>query len=96
MNECIYCKSSEIEKDLPIVAREYMDSGSSAYVGPYYTIGTKKFMGKTLNHGKHEPMYADLCEQCGAVRLYVKNVDRDWQKEFPSSKNEVIWDQSII
>jgi hypothetical protein len=91
MNECIYCKSTDIEKGLPIVAREYIGSGSPAFVGPYYLTETKKFLGQLQYHCKHEPMYADVCKQCGSVRFYVKNANKDWQKEFPSIKKPVIW-----
>lgn len=91
MNECIYCKSTEIEKDLPIISKEYIGSSSPGLVGPYFSTGTKKFLGQLQTHCKQEPMYMDLCKQCGGVKLHVKNMDRDWQKEFPSARNGVIF-----
>jgi hypothetical protein len=88
MNECIYCKSTELEKGLPVVARE--TNNSPVYVGPYFSIGTKKFLGMSQNHCKHEPMYVDLCKKCGSLRFHVKNTDREWQKEVPYS-GKVVW-----
>ncbi len=89
MNECIYCKSTEIESGLPIVAREY--GNSPVYVGPYFLIETKKFLGQQQNHCKIERMYADICKKCGGIKFYIKEVDKDWQKEVPSIKPPVIW-----
>lgn len=88
MNECIYCKSTEIEKGLPIFARGH--NNWPTIVGPYFSVGTKKFLGMMQNQCKQEPMFVDLCKQCGGVRFHVKNMDRDWQKEFPATKDVFI------
>ncbi len=89
MNECIYCKSTEIEKDLPILTKG--NNNWPVVVGPYFSVGTKKFLGQVQTHCQQEAMFIDLCKKCGGVKLHVKNVDRDWQKEFPSAKNGVIF-----
>jgi len=88
MNECIYCKSTEIEKDLPIVVRGH--NNWPVVVGPCFSVGTKKFLGQVQTHCQQEPMFVDLCKQCGGVKFHVKNMDKEWQKEFPSAKNGMI------
>lgn len=88
MNECIYCKSTDIEKGLPILTRGH--NKWPVVVGPYFSTGTKKFLGMLQNQCQQEPMFVDLCKQCGGLRFHVKNMDRDWQKEFPTTKDVFI------
>jgi len=90
MNECIYCKSTDIEKELPVIAKEY-GSTTPGMIGPYFLKEAKKFLGQTQYHCSHAPTYADLCKQCGSIRMYVKDPNRDWQKEWPSNAHPVIW-----
>lgn len=91
MNECIYCKSTDIEKELPVISKEYIGAAQPGMIGPYFLKETKKFLGQTQYHCSHQPTYADLCKQCGSIRMYVKNPNRDWDKEWPSGKHPVIW-----
>jgi hypothetical protein len=89
MNECIYCKSTDIEKDLPIVTRGHNNWPTA--VGPYFSFEKKKFLGMMQNHCKLEPMFIDLCKQCGGIKFHVKNANQDWQKAFPSTKDGVVF-----
>lgn len=60
--ECIYCGSANIIKEI--------------------SVGT--FENKTgLKYGNQilpsvEEIYADLCKDCGSVRTYVKETEREW------------------
>ncbi|MDD4088217.1 MAG: hypothetical protein PHS04_08660 [Tissierellia bacterium] len=62
MDKCIYCGSNRIEKEL--------------------TVGTGNYKTglKYLNFvaPQVEWFYADLCKDCGSIRIYVKETDRNW------------------
>lgn len=62
MEKCIYCNSTNIEKELTV------GSGNSK-------TGLKHLRFFITNV---EWFYADLCKDCGSVRLYVKETERDW------------------
>lgn len=65
MDKCIYCNSGNIQKKITV--------GQSAEVG---TIGLK-YKASLIMNGV-EPFHADLCNDCGGVRLYVNNKERKW------------------
>ena len=79
MNECIYCKSTEIEKDVQIATK--VSGQPPAGSGPYHCTKEKSFLGQQQKTCQIEPMFAAICKQCGGVMLYVKNVDRNWEKQ---------------
>ncbi len=62
MNKCIYCSSSNIEKEISV------GSGN-------FKTGLKyvNFLSPQI-----EWFCADLCKDCGSVRIYVKETDRKW------------------
>jgi predicted nucleic-acid-binding Zn-ribbon protein len=62
MEKCIYCGSTNIEKGLSV------GSGN-------FKTGLKYVK---LLMPQVEWFYADLCKDCGSVRIYVKETDRNW------------------
>ena len=66
--ECIYCKSSNIVENVEISSGDIVRP-----IGLMYKEG--KIWIKT------EPIIGDLCKDCGSVRLYVKNSNRNWIKQ---------------
>lgn len=66
--ECMFCKSSNITKKIKITG----GGGTVHKAGLIYT--EKKIWIKT------EPFVADMCNDCGTVRIHVKNTTRNWTK----------------
>lgn len=62
MDKCIYCGSDNIEKELSV------GFGNSRSGLKYL----KLFVPQV------EWFYADLCKDCGSVRIYVKETNRQW------------------
>lgn len=62
MDKCIYCNSTNIEKGLS--------------VGSGHTKTGLKYLVFAIPNV--EWFYADLCKDCGSVRLYVKDTERNW------------------
>jgi len=62
MDKCIYCGSSNIENDISV------GSGN-------FKTGLKyvNFLASQI-----EWFHADLCKDCGSVRIYVKETNRKW------------------
>lgn len=64
INKCIYCGSENLIRNVKIGLTA--ETGS---VGPKYgsfIVGT-------------EPMYADICGQCGSItRFHINEVDKKW------------------
>lgn len=67
MDHCIYCNSTNLQRDLRI--------GLQAEVGTIGLEYTTKFI-----FGGVEPVYAELCKDCGSItRFYLKNIERNWR-----------------
>lgn len=60
--KCIYCGSTNIEKNLSV------GFGNSKTGLKYIQLAMPRM----------EPFYADLCKDCGSVRLYVKDSEKPW------------------
>jgi len=68
MSKCAYCGSSNLLKGLSPNA----DGPLALY---YHASGTGAFGGRVA---LAEALLCDLCQDCGSVRLYVQNLDREW------------------
>ena len=62
MEKCIYCGSSNIENEISVGAGNF--KSGLKYVN---------FLTPQI-----EWFYADLCKDCGSVRIYVKETNRKW------------------
>jgi len=62
MNKCIYCSSNNIEKGISV------GSGNSRTGLKYVDFLVPKV----------EWFYADLCKDCGSVRIFVEETNRKW------------------
>lgn len=79
MNECMYCKSTNLVKDIQVAAISPINTKGAIqhFVGPVFNTAEKIWLtGDVLSTA--EPMLAEVCKQCGTTRLYVINGDRDW------------------
>jgi hypothetical protein len=65
MDQCMYCNSTNLHPNIIV--------GQNAETGG---IGLK-YHTKFLVLGV-EPFYADLCKDCGSIRLHIKNSDKNW------------------
>jgi hypothetical protein len=65
MDKCIYCNSTNLDTNIIV--------GQTAQPE---RIGLK-YQTKFLVTGV-EPFYADLCKDCGSIRLHLKNSDKNW------------------
>ena len=45
-------------------------------MGVHYCLEQKEPFGTRMSTG--EPIFAVLCQDCGSLRPYVKNLRRDW------------------
>ncbi len=78
MSECIYCKSTDLKKDLLVTTQARAQGVARPMVGPIYKKPEKDFLG--ISEIGVEPIFTEICNQCGGVRLYIKNVKRDWEE----------------
>ncbi len=79
MNECMYCKSTHLVKDIQVAAISPINTKGAIqhFVGPVFNTGEKMWLtGDMLSTA--EPVLAEICKQCGTTRLYVFKPDRDW------------------
>ncbi len=65
--DCIYCKSSNVIKNVIITGGNHMHP-----TGIVYT--ERKIWTKT------EPIIGEVCKDCGSIRLYVQNTNRNWKQ----------------
>jgi hypothetical protein len=64
------------------------DLARGVKLGPFGDVGTlgpsykgSSILGGAVTFLGTEPLYLDLCRECGTVtRLYVRNADRDWRE----------------
>jgi hypothetical protein len=59
---CIYCGSSNIQKDVAVGTLKH--KAGLKFGNPLFP--------------EIEDFYADLCKDCGSIRIYVKETDRNW------------------
>lgn len=78
MSECIYCKSTDLKKDLLVTTQARAEGVARPTTGPIYHKGKKDFLG--VEEIAIEPIFIEICMQCGGVRLYLKNVNRTWEE----------------
>jgi hypothetical protein len=77
MEQCIYCKSTDLKKDLLVTTQARAEGIARPTVGVIYTKEKKDFFG--IQEIGIEPIFTEICNECGGVRLYVKNVKRNWE-----------------
>jgi uncharacterized OB-fold protein len=63
--ECSHCKSTNITTNIKV-------TGGGGIHKPGLMYKEKKVWVKT------EPLVADLCNDCGTIRFYIKNKDKEW------------------
>lgn len=63
--ECNYCKSSNVVKNVNVTGGNTI-----------HPFGIMYKEGKVWI--KTEPIIGDICKDCGSVRLYVQNTNRNW------------------
>jgi hypothetical protein len=79
MEECMYCKSTDLVKDIQMAAITPINTKGAIqhFMGPVYNTGEKQWLtGSELTTA--EPMLAEICRKCGTTRLYVIKTDREW------------------
>ncbi|EYE89876.1 hypothetical protein Q428_00475 [Fervidicella metallireducens AeB] len=64
MEKCIYCGSTNLEKDVTVET-----SLRGSICGLKYNSGLLP---------EHETLHAELCKDCGSVRLYIKDTEHNW------------------
>jgi hypothetical protein len=82
MKACFYCTSTNLVSDIKVAAISPVNTKGAIqhFTGPLYNTGEKQWLtGDGLTTA--EPMLAEVCQQCGTTRLYVKNLQRDWCTE---------------
>lgn len=77
MNECIYCKSTDVKSDLLFTTQARAQGVARPVTGPIYLKDKTDFLG--IREIGIEPTFTEICNQCGGVRLYIKNVKRNWE-----------------
>jgi len=66
--ECNYCKSSNVVKGVEITGGDRIHPFGIVYQeGRVWT--------------KTEYIIGDVCKDCGSVRLYVQNTNRNWKQQ---------------
>lgn len=65
--ECMFCKSTNLTDNIKITA-------GGAHVHPTGLVYTEKKVWT-----KTEPFKAQLCNDCGTVRFYVEETNRNWK-----------------
>lgn len=82
MNECMYCKSNDVVKDIKVASISPINTKGAIqhFVGPIYNTGEKQWLtGDVLTTA--EPILAEVCRKCGTTRFYVVNGNKEWFKE---------------
>lgn len=76
MKECIYCKSTDLQKNIAV--RGSSSIGDEGAINLFYYSEKKTWIGTNFGW---ENLLAEVCKQCGSVRIYVENADRNWYEK---------------
>lgn len=82
INKCHVCGSERIVKD--VKNRSGDSSLNSCFLWWYETIKSTSFFSRKENYKKDvhfAPVRTSVCRDCGTVRFYVNNGDREWKIE---------------
>lgn len=65
MDQCIFCKSTNLQTNIQVGQTAQPERIGLKYHTKFLVIGV-------------EPFLADLCKDCGNIRLHMENNDRNW------------------